>query len=83
MIEVGAVIMMILGLVSAFIGVIFTLVASSLKKPVVALHERVDKHDARIMWLEKRDAGREQEIKNILEGINHLKVMFQRHEDKG
>ena len=83
MIEVGAVIMMILGLVSAFIGVIFTLVASSLKKPVVALHGRVDKHDARIMFLEKRDAGREQEIKNILEGINDLKVMIRRHEEKG
>ena len=83
MIEVGAVIMMILGLVSAFIGVTLTLAAASLKKPVSALHERVDKHDERIVWLEKRDAGREQEIKNILEGINDLKVMIRRHEEKG
>ena len=82
MIEVGAVIMMILGLVSAFIGVTLTLAAASLKKPVAALHERVDKHDARIVWLEKRDAGREQEIKNILEGINELKTMMRRHEGK-
>ena len=52
MIEVGAVIMMILGLVSAFIGVTLTLAAS-------------------------------REIKNILEEINDLKTMFQRHEEKG
>ena len=82
MVEIWAVVVLVAGLIMAFVGAYLALAAASIKKPVQQLNERIEKHDVRIGHLERRDAGREQQIEGIMAGIDDLKVMFQRHEDK-
>lgn len=83
MIETWAVIVLIAGIVMGFSGAFLSLAASSMRKPLEKLASKVDEHSTRIGHLERRDASREEQIKNIMDGIVDLKQMLQRHEDKG
>lgn len=82
MIEIWAVIVLIVSIIIAFVGAYLALAASQTRKPLEQLNTRVEGHESRLGHLERRDAAREQQIGHIMQGIDDLKQMFQRHEDK-
>lgn len=79
MVETWAVIVLIVGIIMGFSGAFIGLAASSVRKPMELLQERVDKHDGRIAELERHNAVREAEIKSILAGITELKTLLSKH----
>lgn len=83
MVETSSVIFMIIGLTGLFTGSLFALVALSVRKPIEQLTKASDDHGVRIRYLEARDSVREEQIGNILQGIEAIKQMFEKHEAKG
>ena len=82
MIDTWSVVILIVGIVLSFAGAFLAMMAAQQRKPIEQLRRDVDSHGNRIANLERRDAGREQQIKNIMLGIEEIKDMFRRHEDK-
>ena len=83
MVDLWAVVVLVVGVVLSFTGVFMALASSTLKKPVAALHDRVDRHDVRILDLERQDAARTAQLQAIAEGVTDLKRMLEKHTDNG
>jgi hypothetical protein len=82
MIETWSVVIMIVGIIMGFSGAFIGLAATSMKRPIQELQDRVDRHDLRLVELEKLNAVREAEIRSILAGIAELKVLLGKHLDR-
>lgn len=82
MIDLWAVVVLIVGIILTFAGTLMAVVSASLRKPVEALHLRVDRHDIRIGDLERMLAVQDAEVKRILSGIEELKNMLNTHFDR-
>jgi hypothetical protein len=82
MVEIWSVVMLIVGLVTMFIGAYFALAASSMRKPIEQLVHRVEGHENRLGHLERRDASRQVEIESINAGIARIESMLQKHMDR-
>lgn len=69
----------IVGIILSFSGVTFALLGATQRRVLERIETTVASHDERIGYLEKRDAGREQEIKAILAGIDRVELAVQKH----
>ena len=83
MVDLWAVVVLVMGVVLSFTGVFMALASSALKKPVAALLDRVDRHDVRLLDLERQDAARTAQLQAIAEGVTDLKRMLEKHTDDG
>lgn len=79
MIEIWAVVVLIVGIVSLFSGAYLALASAQQRKPIEQLRKDVDGHEGRIGQLERRDAGREQQVRNINDGIERIEKMLSEH----
>ena len=83
MVELWAVIVLIVSVVMTFAGAFMALTAVSLRKPVDALHTRVDDHSQRLQELERMGVRLESQYDSVILGIGDLKRILEKHVDKG
>lgn len=77
MVDVATVVILVTSLVVAFSGAFLGLAASSVKKPVAELARRMEQHQDRIAALERCDAVREAQYRNMMEALEDIKEILE------
>ena len=82
MIDIATTAMLLVSVVLAFSGIIFAMLGTTQRQALKNMSAELTAHNERLAYLERRDAVRESEFKQVITKLDHLGMMLENHEER-